>query len=140
MTYQPTRDFDTSSPAALRRDLQQLDRAIEAAFRLLVVPLWSTRRTVTADTTAKFGELLLVDATNGNVDITLPRASSVGSAGGIRTFGLVLSTASNVVTLRCVGADTINRGSTYQVQATTGFAGTVIFDGTEYWYPTRPTE
>ncbi len=140
MTYRRISDFSVEKPEELRRDLQQFDREVGNAFRTLVVPLWSSRRLVSGDTVARIGELLLVDATSGNISVKLPKASVLGTAGGIRSFGLVLTTGSNEVTLRCVGGDTINRVPYLQVASTIGFTGTVIFDGLEYWFPTRPAE
>jgi hypothetical protein len=128
-----TSDFDVTNPEELRRDLQQQDRNIEAAFAELQVPILGTKiRKVNSSDTARFGEMLVVDTSDGSIIIGLPQIGANRQASTGRGLGIMRSSTANVLTLAPSGNDLINNASTYTVAATFGLY-LVVFDGTNYW-------
>lgn len=73
----------------------------------------STVRTVTADTTAVYGEAILVDATAGNRKVTLPTAQM----GNARITIKKIDSSANTVTVQGGGTSTIDGGPTFMIQA-----------------------
>ena len=129
MIYRPITDFAVDKPQTLRRDLQRLDQEIASGFRQLTSVPWTIRK-VTADTTARFGEMLIVDSTGGSVVVTLPVVDA-NNAG--RTLVIVRTSASNSVTVLPVGSDQINRATSLALAATVGVRARIEFDGVEYF-------
>lgn len=76
----------------------------------------------------RYGDMLLVDATAGNVNLTLPRAA-VGLPG---LTVKKLDATGNTVTLTCTGGDTIDGAATYVISAQYGTVNILAGHGTAY--------
>lgn len=88
------------------------------------------RRTLTGNVTLAYADhgLVLVDATAGNITITLPAASTVVSYRFRR-----IDTGTNAVTITRAGSDTIE-GATSITLVGSNAARTLDSDGTSKWY------
>lgn len=76
-------------------------------------------RNVTGTTTANITDYILsIDATAGNIDITLPAASSVfGGSVGIQYIFKRVDNSGNTVTITRAGSDTIDGGTSFALAA-----------------------
>ncbi len=113
---------DGRSLEDVRDHLQQLANRI---------PVWRLTATKTAAYTAKIGELAIMDATSGTLDLTLPKALPFTK--GMMVGWKRIESSSTSILVVCQGTDLIDRVfSTFNYAA--GFQGDIyVSDGAGSW-------
>lgn len=133
MIFRGLRDYRTDTEG-LRSDLRRQNQLLEAAFSNLsaskrerLAPIFVTQGTV-----APFGSLVVVDATNAAVTVTLPPASA-DDAG--RSVMVSKSDASgNAVVVAASNATQRVNGSTGTDSSATAGAREFVWDGQGGWW------
>ncbi len=93
---------------------------------------YSITITSAAVTLTNINAVVLVDATSGNREITLPLAASYGTSVSPAIQIRRIDASANTVTVQIQGTNTLNGGATESLAATTG--KTYICNGTADWY------
>lgn len=76
-------------------------------------------------------EILLISASAGNVDVTLPSAAFFGTGYGSKVVIRRTDTSTNTVTITRAGADTINGGTSVTLGSDNGY--TFVSNGSTAW-------